>query len=193
MLATPTPLEAVRSGATASGILSFGMQMTLVMFSLPVAVSPPVDRTEHSPALRARRAAVLGMALFSMGLAWVHWGISIVGADHGAARARALPRSTNGCSWPRPQHGDDGTRGSASALLLVATRALPQQMGIVPPGDDLLAVQPALMAVVAVAIAVLVRSSPRPGRRHGRSNTQQLDAKPASAAAKDAKLSPPSA
>ena len=177
LVATPTsPLEAVRHwGNGFWELLSFGMQMTLVMFSgYLVAVSPPVDRALSALARTARTPmhAVAGMALFSMGLAWVHWGISIVGSALMVPRvARAVPNVDYRLLVAAAYLGMGTTWHaglSASAPLLVATPGhfLEKTVGIVPLADTIFSpFNLALTGVVVVLFVVLVPLlHPAPGR-----------------------------
>jgi len=63
-------------------LVPFAMQMALVVLSgYLVSTAPIVDRAFARLARLARspRGAVVLMALVSMLLAWVHWGLSLVG------------------------------------------------------------------------------------------------------------------
>jgi short-chain fatty acids transporter len=167
LVATPTtPLDAVRHwGDGFWELLSFGMQMTLVMFSgYLVAVSPPVDRALAALARVARtpRAAVCGMALFSMGLAWVHWGISIVGAALMVPRvARAVPKVDYRLLVAAAYLGMGTTWHaglSASAPLLVATPGhfLEKEIGIVPLAATIFSPFNLVLALVVVVLFAVV-------------------------------------
>jgi short-chain fatty acids transporter len=177
LVATPTtPLDAVRHwGDGFWELLSFGMQMTLVMFSgYLVAVSPPVDRALSALARTARTPlhAVAGMAFFSMGLAWVHWGISIVGSALMVPRvARAVPKVDYRLLVAAAYLGMGTTWHaglSASAPLLVATPGhfLEKSIGIVPLAETIFSpFNLALTGVVVVLFVVLVPLlHPAPGR-----------------------------
>jgi short-chain fatty acids transporter len=79
-------------GEGLSGLLSFAMQMCLVMLcGYVVAVSPPFRRILDALAgvPRGPRSAVAWMAFLSMTLGLLNWGVSIVG---GAVLARAIAR-----------------------------------------------------------------------------------------------------
>jgi len=83
-VATDTsPLKVVQAwGDGFWALVPFAMQMVLVVVSgFLVASAPPVDRLMARLAARARspRGAVVLMAAVSMALAWVHWGLSLVG------------------------------------------------------------------------------------------------------------------
>jgi short-chain fatty acids transporter len=87
------PLRCVASwGAGLSGLLAFAMQMCLVMLcGYVVAVSAPFRRMLDALAgiPGGPRSAVAWMALLSMTLGLLNWGVSLVG---GAVLARAIAR-----------------------------------------------------------------------------------------------------
>ena len=128
-------------------LLPFSMQMCLVMFTGSiVAVSPPVRRALTWLAERPRtpRQSILLVALCSMLLALLHWGISIVGS---AVLVRELGRRKSGASDYRLLvaagylgMGMTWHAGlSASAPLLVATPGhfLESQVGIIPVSETI--------------------------------------------------------
>ncbi|HYQ96421.1 MAG TPA: TIGR00366 family protein [Candidatus Eisenbacteria bacterium] len=122
-------------------LLPFSMQMCLVMFTgSMVAVSPPARRALAWLAARPRtpRASILLVALCSMLLALVHWGISIVGS---ATLVRELGRRRSGVDYRllvAAAYLGMGTTWhaglSASAPLLVATPGhfLESEIGLIP-------------------------------------------------------------
>ena len=80
-------------------LLPFSMQMALIMFTgAIVAVSPPVRRALAWLASRPRtpRQSVLLVALSSMLLALLHWGISVVGS---AVLVREMGRRRSGADY----------------------------------------------------------------------------------------------
>ena len=122
-------------------LLSFGMQMCLIiMTGYILAVSRPMQLLFAKVAGLARspRGAVVLTALLSMGLAWIHWGLSIVGsAVFVRYVARRQPRADYrllvcaaylglGTLWHAGL--------SASMPLLVATPGhfMQQELGIMP-------------------------------------------------------------
>jgi short-chain fatty acids transporter len=122
-------------------LLPFSMQMCLVMFTgSMVAVSPPVRRGLTWLAARPRtpRQSILLVALSSMLLALLHWGISIVGS---AVLVRELGRRRSGVDYRLLVAAAYLGMGmtwhaglSASAPLLVATPGhfLESEIGLVP-------------------------------------------------------------
>lgn len=79
-----TPAECVRAwGGGVWTLLSFGMQIALVIFAgYVLAVAPPVARALEALARvpRGPRSAVAWMALVSMGLCWLNWGVGLIAA-----------------------------------------------------------------------------------------------------------------
>lgn len=143
-------------------LLSFSMQMALIMFSgYLLAMSGPVQRLLSGLASLATtpRAAVTLMALVSMGLAYLNWGLSIVAS---AMLVRFVVRRQPdvdyrllvacayfglGATWHAGL--------SASAPLLVATPGhfLAKRMGVVPVSETLFS--PFNLAVLALAVLLL--------------------------------------
>lgn len=136
------PFDLLRSwGSGFWELLSFGMQMCLVILTgYVLAVSRPARRLLAALAARASspRRAVVITALLSMGLAWIHWGLSIVGSAvfvrHVARRQpRADYRLLVCCAYLGL--GTLWHAGlSASMPLLVATPGhfMEKQLGLVP-------------------------------------------------------------
>src|SRR5512139_2537445 len=63
-------------------LVPFAMQMALVVLTgFLVSTAPVIDRlfAWAAAGVRSPRGAVVRMALVSMGLAWIHWGLSLVG------------------------------------------------------------------------------------------------------------------
>jgi short-chain fatty acids transporter len=127
-------------------LLPFSMQMCLIMFTgSVVAVSPPVRRALAWLASRPRtpRQSILLVALSSMLLALIHWGISIVGS---AVLVRELGRRRSGADYRllvAAAYLGMGTTWhaglSASAPLLVATPGhfLESEIGIIPVSETI--------------------------------------------------------
>lgn len=127
-------------------LLSFGMQMCLIVFTgYIVAVSPAVRRVLRAIARipTGPRSAIVTMTAISLLLSWFHWGLSIVGAALMVRFIAAQQREVDyrllvacaylgmGCTWHAGL--------SASAPLLVATPGhfLESEMGIVPVGETI--------------------------------------------------------
>jgi len=144
-------------------LLPFSMQMCLIMFTGSiVAVSPPVGRALAWLASRPRtpRQSILLVALGSMMLALVHWGISIVGS---AVLVRELGRRRAGVDYRlllAAAYLGMGTTWhaglSASAPLLVATPGhfLESDIGIIPVSATIFAP----FNLILVALVVLLFS-----------------------------------
>ena len=122
-------------------LLPFAMQMSLVILTgYIVSAAPLIDRAFARLARTARspRAAVVLMALVSMGLAWFHWGLSIVGCAMFVRHvARAQPRVDYRLLVAAAYFGMGATWHSglsASAPLLVATPGhfLQDRIGVIP-------------------------------------------------------------
>ena len=144
-------------------LLPFSMQMCLIMFTgSVVAVSPPVRRALAWLASRPRtpRQSILLVALCSMLLALIHWGISIVGS---AVLVRELGRRRAGADYRlllAAAYLGMGTTWhaglSASAPLLVATPGhfLESEIGIIPVSATIFS----SFNLILVAIVVLIFS-----------------------------------
>ena len=143
-------------------LLSFAMQMCLIIVTgYILAVSPPLRALFAAVAARARspRGAVVLTALLSMGLAWIHWGLSIVGsAVFVRYVARRQPRADYrllvccaylglGTLWHAGL--------SASMPLLVATPGhfMEKELGIVPVTHTLF--HPFNLALVLGTLALM--------------------------------------
>lgn len=127
-------------------LLSFGMQMCLIVFTgYIVAVSPLVSRLLHAVARipRGPKSAIVTMTVISLLLSWFHWGLSIVGAALMVRFIAAQRRDVDyrllvacaylgmGCTWHAGL--------SASAPLLVATPGhfLEGEIGVIPVGETI--------------------------------------------------------
>jgi short-chain fatty acids transporter len=122
-------------------LLSFGMQMCLIiMTGYILATTPIFSRMLNGLAglPKGNKGAIALMALVSMGLAWVNWGLSIVGS---AVFVRFLVRKQKGVDYRllvATAYLGLGTMWhsglSASAPLLVATpkHFLEKDIGIIP-------------------------------------------------------------
>lgn len=157
------PFDLVRAwGGGFWELLSFGMQMCLIIVTgYVLAVSPPVERALAWLAGRARspRQAVVLTALLSLGLAWIHWGLSIVGSAVFVRRvARRQPRADYrllvccaylglGTLWHAGL--------SASMPLLVATPGhfMEHELGIIPVTRTLF--HPLNLGLVVATVSVL--------------------------------------
>lgn len=122
-------------------LLTFGMQMTLIMVTgYIVVVSPPVNAFLRwfSSLPKSPHAAIAFTALGSMLLAWVNWGLGILGSavlvkymakQHREVDYRLLVAVAYfglGCTWHAGL--------SASAPILVATPGhfMENQLGVIP-------------------------------------------------------------
>jgi short-chain fatty acids transporter len=122
-------------------LLAFGMQMAIVIVSGHILAETPLFKRllERLAGLaKGPRSAVALMALTSMLLAWVNWGLSLIGSGVFAKTlARRVPQADFrllvasaylglGCLWHAGL--------SASAPLLVATEGhfLVKQIGVIP-------------------------------------------------------------
>lgn len=161
------PLQVLVSWGSGFWTLSpFAMQMVLVVLTgYLVSTSAPVDRVFRALARRAggpRRAVTL-MAAVSMGLAWVHWGLSLVGC---AMLVRHLARAQPavdfrllvtaaylgmGTTW----HA--GLSGSVPLLMASPGHFLEGTTGLIPlSATTFHPFNLALAALVAVVMLVLV-------------------------------------
>lgn len=148
-------------------LLSFGMQMCLIIFTgYIVAVSPVVRKVLGAIARipRGPKSAILTMTVISLLLSWFHWGLSMVGSAlmvrFIAARRRdvdyrllvACAYLGMGCTWHAGL--------SASAPLLVATPGhfLESQIGIIPMTETIFA--PFNLILVTVIFAFLCVFTP---------------------------------
>lgn len=152
---------------------SFAMQMSLVVLTgFLVSTAPPVDRLFRAVARRAgspARAVTL-MAVVSMSLAWLHWGLSLVGCAMLVRHVvRAQPRADfrllvaaaylgMGSTW----HA--GLSGSVPLLMATPGHFLEATTGLVPlSATTFTAFNLALTAVVACVMAgVVYRLHPAP-------------------------------
>jgi short-chain fatty acids transporter len=143
-------------------LLPFAMQMSLVILtgyivSTAPVVEPLFARLAAVP--RSPRGAVVMMALVSMGLAWIHWGLSIVGCAMFVRHvARAQPRVDYRLLVAAAYFGMGATWHSglsASAPLLVATPGhfLEARIGLIPIGRTIF--HPFNLALTSVVVAVL--------------------------------------
>lgn len=148
-------------------LLSFGMQMCLIVFTgYIVAVSPLVGRLLRAVARipKGPKSAIVTMTAISLALSWFHWGLSIVGA---ALMVRFIAAQRNdvdyrllvacaylgmGCTWHAGL--------SASAPLLVATPGhfLERDMGVIPVGETIFS--PFNLILVAVVFVFLCLFTP---------------------------------
>ena len=166
-LTPTTPLDAVRAwGNGFWTLLGFAMQMTLIMVSgYVVAVSPGVDRFLAALARlpRGPRSCVAWMAFLSMGLALLHWGLSIVVS---AVMVKRFARHTPSVDYRllvTAAYLGLGTTWhaglSASAPLLVATPGhfLEAEMGVLPLAETIFSpFNLALAGIVLVAFTVVM-------------------------------------
>lgn len=142
-------------------LLPFAMQMSLVILTgYIVSAAPVVERlfARLAQAPRTPRGAVVLMALVSMGLAWFHWGLSIVGCAMFVRHvARAHRRVDYRLLVAAAYFGMGATWHaglSASAPLLVATPGhfLEERIGLIPIGRTIFHPFNLVLTVVVVAL-----------------------------------------
>ena len=154
-------------------LLPFAMQMSLVILTgYIVSATPVVERlfARLATVPRTPRGGVVMMALVSMGLAWFHWGLSIVGCAMFVRHvARAQPRVDYRLLVAAAYFGMGATWHSglsASAPLLVATPGhfLQDRIGLIPITQTIFhPFNLALTVVVVVTLGVLAAVlHPRP-------------------------------
>jgi short-chain fatty acids transporter len=154
-------------------LLPFAMQMSLVILTgYVVSAAPVVERlfARLAAVPRTPRGGVVMMALVSMGLAWFHWGLSIVGCAMFVRHvARAQPRVDYRLLVASAYFGMGATWHSglsASAPLLVATPGhfLQDRIGLIPITQTIFhPFNLALTVVVVVTLGVLAALlHPRP-------------------------------
>ena len=148
-------------------LLSFGMQMCLIVFTgYIVAVSPLVGRMLRAVATipKGPKSAIVTMTVISLLLSWFHWGLSIVGAALMVRFIAAQRRDVDyrllvacaylgmGCTWHAGL--------SASAPLLVATPGhfLEKDIGLIPVGETIFS--PFNLILVAVVFLFLCLFTP---------------------------------
>lgn len=150
-------------------LVPFAMQMALVVLTgYLVSTAPVVDRWFGVLSRRATspRHAVVLMALVSMALAWVHWGLSLVGCAMFVRHVvKAEPRVDYRLLVCTAYFGMGATWHaglSASAPLLVATPGhfLEDTIGVIPIGETIfspfnLGLTVIVVTILAVLAAVL--------------------------------------
>ena len=154
-------------------LLPFAMQMALIILTgYIVSAAPAVEglfaRLAALP--RSPRGAVVMMALVSMGLAWFHWGLSIVGCAMFVRHvARAQRRVDYRLLVAAAYFGMGATWHSglsASAPLLVATPGhfLADRIGVIPVTRTIFhPFNLALTVIVVITLALLAWAlHPRP-------------------------------
>ncbi len=143
-------------------LVPFAMQMALVVLTgYLVSTAPVVDRgfgVLSRLATTPRRAVVL-MALASMALAWVHWGLSLIGCAMFVRHVvRAEPRVDYRLLVCTAYFGMGATWHaglSASAPLLVATPGhfLEETIGLIPIAETIFS--PFNLGLTAIVVALL--------------------------------------
>ncbi|HSO61548.1 MAG TPA: TIGR00366 family protein [Desulfobacterales bacterium] len=146
-------------------LLSFGMQMCLIiMTGYILATTPIFSRLLNGLAglPKGNKGAIALMALVSMGLAWVNWGLSIVGS---AVFVRFLVRKQKGVDYRllvATAYLGLGTMWhsglSASAPLLVATpkHFLEKDIGIIPITETIFHPFNLLLALAVLVVLTIV-------------------------------------
>jgi short-chain fatty acids transporter len=160
------PLECVKAwGGGFWELLTFGMQMCLVVFSgYIVAVSKPVRamlvRLVRLP--RTPRGAVVMTAALSMSLAWVNWGlglvtgailVGIVSREHRDVDLRILVAVAYfglGTTW----HA--GLSGSVPLLLATPDHFLVETAGVIPVGETIFSPFNLILAAAAFVLMLVV-------------------------------------
>ena len=155
-------------------LVPFAMQMALVVLTgYLVSTAPVVDRLFARVASRTRtpRGAVVRMALVSMGLAWFHWGLSLVGCAMFVRHVvRAEPKVDYRLLVCAAYFGMGATWHaglSASAPLLVATPGhfLEGTIGLIPVSATIFS--PFNLALTALVVTLLATLAwvlhPEPG------------------------------
>jgi short-chain fatty acids transporter len=146
-------------------LLPFAMQMSLVILtgyivSTAPMVEPLFRRLAGVP--RSPRGAVVMMALVSMGLAWFHWGLSIVGCAMFVRHvAGAQPRVDYRLLVAAAYFGMGATWHSglsASAPLLVATPGhfLEGRIGVIPITQTIFHPFNLVLTLVVVVVLALL-------------------------------------
>lgn len=166
ILAGATPKRAiVEWGNGFWALLPFAMQMALVVLTgYIVSAAPLVERLFVQTARLARtpRLAVVLMAVVSMALAWVHWGLSIVGGALLVRHvARAQPRVDYRLLVAVAYFGMGATWHSglsASAPLLVATPGhfLEGRIGLIPVTQTIFSTFNLGLTIVVVALLTVL-------------------------------------
>jgi short-chain fatty acids transporter len=146
-------------------LLSFGMQMSLIiMTGYILATTPLFSKLLNSLAgiPKGPKGAIALMAVVSMGLAWINWGLSIVGS---AVFVRFMVRKQKGVDYRllvATAYLGLGTMWhsglSASAPLLVATpkHFLESKIGIIPIDQTIFHPFNLLLAlVILVALTII--------------------------------------
>ena len=146
-------------------LLSFGMQMCLIiMTGYILATTPIFSRLLNGLAglPKSNKGAIAMMALVSMGLAWVNWGLSIVGS---AVFVRFMVRKQKGVDYRllvATAYLGLGTMWhsglSASAPLLVATpkHFLEKDIGIIPITETIFHPFNLLLALAVLVVLAIV-------------------------------------
>lgn len=172
-----TPFECLRYwGDGFWTLLTFGMQMCLVVFSgYLLAVSPPVTRLLHAFASvpRSPRTAVLLLASASVILCWLNWGVGLIASAMMVSFFAAKQPDTDyrilvvaaylgmGCSW------HVGPSGSVPLLLATPGHFLESRTGILPLTETVFQLWPLCIAATActVLVALCTLLLPPPDQR----------------------------
>src|SRR5512139_1726846 len=146
-------------------LLSFGMQMCLIiMTGYILATTPIFSRLLNALAgiPKSPKGSIALMAVVSMGLAWINWGLSIVGS---AVFVRFMAKKQRGVDYRllvATAYLGLGTFWhaglSASAPLLVATpkHFLEKDMGIIPITETIFHPFNLLLAAAVFVVLVIV-------------------------------------
>ena len=146
-------------------LLSFGMQMCLIiMTGYILATTPIFSRALNALAglPKGPKGSIALMALVSMGLAWINWGLSIVGS---AVFVRFMAKKQRGVDYRllvATAYLGLGTFWhaglSASAPLLVATpkHFLEKEMGIIPITETIFHPFNLLLALIVLVFLTIL-------------------------------------
>lgn len=155
-------------------LLEFAMQMALIVITgYVVAVSPPVsralDRLSRLP--RTPRGSIALAALASMLLAWLHWGLGLIG---GAILVRFIAGNQRGIDYRllvavayfglgATWHA--GPSGSAPLLIATPGHFLEQEIGVVPLSATIFTRFNLLLVLVIVIVLTALAPMFHPARR----------------------------
>ncbi len=168
-------------------LLEFTMQMSLIVLTgYMVAVSPPAARVLEALAGLAstNRGAIALMALVSMGVSWLHWGLGLIAGpiflqfvirkhpriDYRLAVAAGYLGST--CTW----HA--GLSGSAPLLMATPKHFMESQVGLIPISTTTLSGFNLMLTAVVVTVMTLTVVRLYPEDRQVRTTEDLLDEPP---------------
>jgi short-chain fatty acids transporter len=164
-------------------LLEFTMQMCLIVLTgYMVAASPPAARALEALAGLAStdRGAIALMALVSMGVSWLHWGLGLIAGpmflqfvirrhprvDYRLAVAAGYLGST--CTW----HA--GLSGSAPLLMATPKNFMASQVGLIPISTTTLSPFNLILTAIVVVVMTVTIVSLYPHERFVRTTTDML-------------------